>query len=83
MLTRVAPEIPVADLEEALAYYGSKLGFALEMKMPDGDYAIVERDDVALHFTDAIEELHAEIEGRGAKFCRGSFASRGATGIFE
>jgi uncharacterized glyoxalase superfamily protein PhnB len=82
-LTRVAPEIPVTDLEESLAYYKIKLGFELAMKMPGGGYAIVERDDVALHlfqdstksqspvsihvFTTGIEELYTEIEKRGAR----------------
>ena len=82
-LTRVAPEIPVTDLEESLAYYEAKLGFEVAMKMPGGSYAIVERDDVALHlfqdstkslsplsihvFTTGIEELYTEIEKRGAR----------------
>jgi uncharacterized glyoxalase superfamily protein PhnB len=46
-ITRVAPEIPSADLQGALAYYEQKLGFRIAMRM--ADYAIVERDDVALH----------------------------------
>jgi uncharacterized glyoxalase superfamily protein PhnB len=46
-ITRVAPEIPSADLQGALAYYEQKLGFRIAMRMPD--YAIIERDDVALH----------------------------------
>ena len=53
------------------------------MKMPEGDYAIVERDNVALHllqdrtkshspasvhiFTNGLEELYRELEGRGAQ----------------
>ena len=40
-LTRVAPEIPVADMSEALEYYEAKLGFEVVMQMPEGDYAIV------------------------------------------
>ena len=50
------------------------------MTMPDRDYAIVERDDVAIHllqkgkattsgsvhiFTDELDELFAELEKRG------------------
>jgi len=55
-LTRVAPEIPVANLEESLTYYQTRLGFEVAMKTPEGDYAIVERDDVALHlFQDKIK----------------------------
>ena len=83
MLTRVAPEIPVANLEDSLVYYKNKLGFEVVMRMPEGDYAIVERDDVALHlfqdatkshspvsfhiFANGLDELFSEIEGRGAK----------------
>jgi len=82
-LERVAPEIPVVDLDESLTYYRTKLGFEVEMKMPDGDYAIVERDNVALHlfrdkakshspasvhiFAHGLEELYAELQGRGAQ----------------
>jgi catechol 2,3-dioxygenase-like lactoylglutathione lyase family enzyme len=81
MLTRVAPEIPVRDLRRSMAYYTEKLGF--EVAASHGDYAIVERDGVAIHlfedaehthspsalhiFTDRIEELHAELEARGAQ----------------
>lgn len=54
-MTRVAPEIPSADLQGALAYYEQKLGFRIAMRMPD--YAIIERDDVALHlFLDSTSE---------------------------
>jgi uncharacterized glyoxalase superfamily protein PhnB len=51
--------------------------------MPEGDYAVVERDDVALHlfedtakslspvslhiFTRGLDELYAELEKRGAQ----------------
>jgi uncharacterized glyoxalase superfamily protein PhnB len=82
-LTRVAPEMPVTDLDESLTYYRTKLGFEVEMKMPEVDYAIVERDDVALHlfqdrarshspasvhiFTDGLEELYTELHARGAQ----------------
>jgi catechol 2,3-dioxygenase-like lactoylglutathione lyase family enzyme len=85
MLTRVAPEIPVTNMDVSLAYYEGKLGFALAMKMPEGDYAIVERDHVALHlfedrakspvslhiFTSELEKLHTEFEGRGARMLQG------------
>jgi uncharacterized glyoxalase superfamily protein PhnB len=81
-LTRVAPEIPVADLESSLSYYQSKLGFEVAMKTPQGKYAVVERDHVALHlfqaetkspspvsihiFTTGLDDLYTELEGRGA-----------------
>jgi uncharacterized glyoxalase superfamily protein PhnB len=82
-LSRIAPEIPVSDLRGSIEYYEQKLGFRLAMEMPAGDYAIVERDDIAIHlfrddcqshapvglhvFTQELEELHAELEQRGAR----------------
>ena len=81
-LTRIAPELPVSNLQEAIDYYEQKLGFQLAMRMPNGDYAIVERDDVAIHlfedtihdhspvgihiFTQDLDALHAELRQRGA-----------------
>ena len=41
-LERVAPEIPVIDMDESLTYYRIKLGFEVEMTMAERDYAIVE-----------------------------------------
>ena len=59
----------------------------LVMQMPSGDYAIVERDDVAIHlfqddarpcspvgihiFTSGLTALHAELEQRGANVSQG------------
>ena len=47
-ISRIAPELPAANLAAAIAFY-EKLGFALVSRTPDGDYAIVERDGIALH----------------------------------
>lgn len=82
-LSRIAPEIPVSNLRESLEYYQQKLGFRVVMEMSGGDYAIVERDNIALHlfqdtsgkhspvgmhiFTQELEELHAELLKRGAR----------------
>lgn len=82
-LSRIAPEIPVSDLRRSIEYYEQKLGFEVAMEMPTGDYAIVERDGIALHlfldgggrhspvgmhiFTEQLDELHAELRGRGAR----------------
>ena len=82
-LTRVAPELPVADLPMALEYYTKRLGFEVAVVMPDGDYAIVERDGVALHlfradtatvspaaihvFSIGLDELFVELQGLGAR----------------
>jgi len=81
-LSRIAPEIPVSDLRASIEYYEQKLGFRLAMQMPAGDYALVERDDIAIHlfqddnrshspagmhiFTEDLDELHAELRQRGA-----------------
>ena len=83
-LTRIAPELPATNLREAIEYYEQKLGFQVAMRMPGGDYAIVERDGIALHlfedaarvhspaglhiFTPDLDDLHAELKARGAHF---------------
>jgi uncharacterized glyoxalase superfamily protein PhnB len=81
-LCRAAPEIPVEDLDAALAYYSDHLGFRTRSRMPDGDYAIIQRDDVALHlfkgsaatqpaschiFASGLDALSAELSERGAR----------------
>ncbi|MGH9629358.1 MAG: VOC family protein [Bryobacteraceae bacterium] len=85
-LLRIAPELPVSSLKESMEYYEQKLGFRVAMQMPSGDYAIVERDDVAIHlfqdarhrspvgihiFTQDLAALHAELEQRGARVSQG------------
>jgi catechol 2,3-dioxygenase-like lactoylglutathione lyase family enzyme len=81
-LTRVAPELPVPDLAAALEYYTGRLGFDVAAVMPDRGYAIVERDNVALHlfvadathspvgihvFAGRLDEVHNDLESRGAR----------------
>jgi hypothetical protein len=34
MLARIAPELPSANLDDALAYYEQKLGFEVTMRLP-------------------------------------------------
>jgi uncharacterized glyoxalase superfamily protein PhnB len=83
-LTRVALELPVTNMAQALQHYDKQLGFDVVMTMPTGDYAIVERDGVALHlyedasgaatlgsihiFVDGLDDLEAELQNRGAQF---------------
>ena len=82
ILRRIAPEFPVADLPKSIAYYSEKLGFRLDAMMPQGDYAIVERDEVSIHlftteqsrepasihvFTEGLDELHREFKVSGAR----------------
>ena len=82
-LSCIAPEIPVSDLPEGIEFYRTRLGFDLVAEMPAGEYAIVERDDIAIHlfkaespghspvgihlFTGDLDELQAELDRRGAR----------------
>ena len=86
-LSRIAPELPVADLHASIAYYEQQLGFRVVAQMSVGDYAIVERDDIAIHlfkndaghcspvgihiFTEDLDALHAELQQRGARVSQG------------
>jgi uncharacterized glyoxalase superfamily protein PhnB len=86
-LSRIAPEIPVFDLRDSIAYYEEALGFQVVMEMPNRDYAIVQRDGIAIHlfedksrgyspvgvniFTDQLDDLHDELQGRGARLSQG------------
>jgi uncharacterized glyoxalase superfamily protein PhnB len=80
-LQRIAPELPVTDLSKSLDYYKTKLGFDVVSEFPDGSYAVVQRDDVAIHlfedgtntqpvgvhiFTAALDDLHEELRTAGA-----------------
>ncbi len=46
-LISIAPRFPVGDMEQALAFY-AQLGFTTTYR--DGEFAIVERDGMSLHF---------------------------------
>lgn len=86
-LSRIAPEIPVIDLKTAIEYYRDKLGFKLAAELPGEDYAVVERDGIAIHlfqqaaqpcepagvhiFTHELEKLYTELHSRGAAICQG------------
>lgn len=86
-LLRIAPELPTSNLSAAIEHYQQKLGFQVAMQMPDGDYAIVERDDIAIHlfhddkqshspvgihvFTPGLEALYAEFQKSGALLSQG------------
>jgi uncharacterized glyoxalase superfamily protein PhnB len=82
-ISRIAPEVPVNDLRESIEYYERQLGFQSVMELPDGEYAIVERDGIAVHlfysgaaaqqpvglhiFTEELEDLYSEFLARGAQ----------------
>ena len=53
-LDSVAPRFLAGDMEQALAFY-AQLGFAATSR--DGEFAIVERDGISLHFT--VSEGHS------------------------
>jgi uncharacterized glyoxalase superfamily protein PhnB len=81
-LERIAPELPAANIENALAYYEKKLGFKVALRLPGNEYAIVERDHVAIHlfvdgsskpssvgvhiFTSELDQLFRELQTSGA-----------------
>jgi uncharacterized glyoxalase superfamily protein PhnB len=86
-LARIAPELPVANLRRSVEYYRDRLGFQNVMTTPGKDYAVMERDDVAVHlyqddagrhtagsihiFTAGLDELLAELISRGARVKQG------------
>lgn len=82
-LARIAPELPASHLPAAIAFY-EKLGFTLASQPPAADYAIVDRDGIALHlfedrghrssamgvhlFTHDLAGLFEEFTDRGVTF---------------
>jgi uncharacterized glyoxalase superfamily protein PhnB len=81
-LARIAPELPANDLDIAVTYYQRMLGFEVAMRLPQNEYAVVERDGVAIHlftdrktkpspvgvhiFTSELEQLFSELQKSGA-----------------
>jgi uncharacterized glyoxalase superfamily protein PhnB len=86
-LARIAPELPSDDLNEAVAYYEQKLGFKVALRLPGNEYAIVERDGVAIHlfavggsrpsavgvhiFTSDLDQFYIEFVRSGATITQG------------
>jgi uncharacterized glyoxalase superfamily protein PhnB len=82
-IARIAPELPEANLPAAIAFY-ERLGFALASQTAQRDYAVVEREGIALHlfedgvhgsapmgvhlFTPDLAELYEEFANRGVRF---------------
>ena len=82
VLARIAPELPSADLNAGVAYYQQKLGFKVALWLPENEYAIVERDGVAIHlfthrgprpsamgvhiFTSDLDHFFTELQNSGA-----------------
>jgi uncharacterized glyoxalase superfamily protein PhnB len=82
-LTRIAPELPASSLPAAIAFY-ENLGFSLATQAAQKNYAIVERDGIALHlfedklhrsspmgihiFTPNLAELYEEFTALGIRF---------------
>ncbi len=81
-LERIASELPSANLDSSLVYYEKKLGFEVALRLPGNEYAIVERDDIAIHlfvdgasepsavgvhiFTSELDQLFHELQTSGA-----------------
>jgi uncharacterized glyoxalase superfamily protein PhnB len=51
--------MPAADLALAVEHYEQRLGFRVAMRMPD--YAIVERDGVAIHLFEDGAQKHSPV----------------------
>ena len=60
-LLRIAPEVPALNLKSALAFYEHKLGFRVATPIPGGEYAIVERDGVAIHLFQDVARKHSPV----------------------
>jgi hypothetical protein len=58
-LTRIAPELPAANLFDTIQSYEQKLGFEVAMRMAGGNYAIVERDGIAIHLFEDAARAHS------------------------
>lgn len=79
-LSRIAPELPAANLAASIAFY-DKLGFTLAVQFAQQAYAIVDRDGITIHlfedklrraapvgvhlFTHELTELFEEFTDRG------------------
>ena len=61
-LQKAAPVLPAPDVPATLAWYRDKLGFAIRGEW-DGQYGIVERDGVELHFWKSADRALAEASG--------------------
>ena len=86
-LRQIAPELPSADLNKAVAYYQQKLGFKVALRLAGSEYAIVEHDGVAVHLfavggskpptagvhilTSDLGQLYAEFEPSGVTITQG------------
>jgi len=51
---KISPMLAVADMEETLTFYRDLLGFGVKMR--SGEYSIVERDGLTIHFMKAASE---------------------------
>jgi hypothetical protein len=97
-LTRIAPELPSADLGTGVSYYQEKLGFKVALWLPENEYAIVERDGVAIHlftprgpkpsavgvhiFTSDLDQIYTEFQNSGAAITQGIERKPWAIAIF-
>jgi predicted enzyme related to lactoylglutathione lyase len=90
MLKRVSPTLHVADMRRALSFFEGSLGFRCTFKLhddlhPEIPYAIVERDEVAIHLqrreeaagmsacyvtVDDADSLWAEVQKAGVRVMR-------------
>jgi len=91
-ITAIVPQFLVDDLEQAIAYYRDRLGFAVDF-IYDSFYASVSRDGFAIHLKEAPrlageraykkaqEHLDAYVAVSGVRELFSELQSRGATVI--
>jgi catechol 2,3-dioxygenase-like lactoylglutathione lyase family enzyme len=80
---RCIPILASLDLEETMRFYTEQLGFAGESW---GDYAILRREAMELHFCLTTDRLHPEhtscyIRGGQVPLLHAEFAARGVPGL--
>jgi hypothetical protein len=49
-IIKACPTFPAPDVIKVAEWYRDKLGFKIDMLFPDDGYAIVQRDDIEVHF---------------------------------
>lgn len=81
-LLRIAPELPAVSVKTALQFYEHKLGFRVATLMPAGDYAIIEREGIAIHLFQDPTRVHSPVSihvfTSGLEGLRDEFVEHGA-----
>ncbi len=81
-LTAVAPQLPVDDLDRAIAYYRNQLGFELDFQY-QSFYAAVTRDGIAIHLKCAPKSAADREHRKQNEHLDAYIAIRGIRGLFS